>query len=87
MADRLDSGHNHSVGGLSIWVALATFFANAGEKEKAGEALRAAKARRGSGESDGSVQTDGDTDSEPHPEVKRKDSSAMERLGHALGMR
>jgi hypothetical protein len=66
MADRLDSSKPTHIGGLSIWVALATFFSNVGEKEKASEALKEAKAKKagdgGRRESDDSVDvgTDGE---------------------------
>jgi hypothetical protein len=94
MADRLDSTHHNHIGGLSIWVALATFFSNAAEKEKASETLRQAKRDRKGSEDSLDIGTDGEetgggTDEEgeeTRPGVERK-GSAMGKLGHALGLR
>ncbi|WWC89008.1 uncharacterized protein L201_003925 [Kwoniella dendrophila CBS 6074] len=43
MADRLDSSHDTSFHGLSIWVGLATFFSSSSERNKASEALKVAR--------------------------------------------
>jgi len=40
MADRMDTAHDSSVHGLSIWVGLATFFSSSSERNNAHEALR-----------------------------------------------
>lgn len=43
MADRMDDEHSAPVGGLSIWVGLATFFSNSSERSRAHEAVKQAK--------------------------------------------
>ncbi|WVQ67321.1 uncharacterized protein L199_005517 [Kwoniella botswanensis] len=43
MADRLDSSHNTSLHGLSIWVGLASFFSNSMERNKATEVIKIAR--------------------------------------------
>ncbi|WVR06766.1 hypothetical protein IAU60_003801 [Kwoniella sp. DSM 27419] len=43
MADRLDSSHDTSFHGLSIWVGLAGFFSSSTERNKAGEVIRAVR--------------------------------------------
>lgn len=103
MADRLDSAHHNPIGGLSIWVALATFFSNVGEKEKASETLRQAKEKRKGSEVGSEDSVDGGTDGEDtagatDDEVEQsiggekrpetgRRGSAMGKLGHALGLK
>jgi hypothetical protein len=43
MADRMDDAHGAPIGGLSIWVGLASFFSNSQDRAKAQDALRKAK--------------------------------------------
>ena len=43
MADRMDDEHGAPVGGLSIWVGLATFFSNSQERNRAHEAVKQAR--------------------------------------------
>jgi hypothetical protein len=42
MADRMDTSHGSPVHGLSIWVALASFFSSSSDRNRAHEALRTA---------------------------------------------
>jgi hypothetical protein len=42
MADRMETSHDTSVHGLSIWVGLAAFFSNSSESSRAHEALKRA---------------------------------------------
>lgn len=84
MADRLDSTHTHNnIGGLSIWVGLANFFSNVGEKEKASEALKEAKerrkneGRRGSDDSVGEATDGAETDVEISERSGSVDAAGM----------
>lgn len=43
MADRMDDEHGAPVGGLSLWVGLATFFSNSQERNRAHEAVKQAR--------------------------------------------
>ena len=43
MADRMDDQNPSPIGGLSIWVGLATFFSNSSERSRAKEAVIQAK--------------------------------------------
>ena len=44
MADRMDDSQSHSpVGGLTIWVALASFFSNSQDRGRARDALKKAR--------------------------------------------
>lgn len=52
MADRMDSPKS-PMGGLSIWVALATFFSSSTERERVKEAVGREKAERREGRGDG----------------------------------
>ncbi|WVF71169.1 hypothetical protein IAT40_005967 [Kwoniella sp. CBS 6097] len=51
MADRLDSSHDTSFHGLTIWVGLASFFSNSSDRGKASDALKAVKEARKTQES------------------------------------
>lgn len=69
MADRLDSAKPTSIGGLSIWVALATFFSNASEKEKAKTAVQDAR-EKSKNRKRGSEETSAAEDSESEIEAR-----------------
>jgi hypothetical protein len=43
MADRMDDAHGAPIGGLSIWVGLASFFSNSQDRTQARDALRKAR--------------------------------------------
>jgi len=43
MADRMDDAHGSPIGGLSIWVGLASFFSNSQDRTQARDALRKAR--------------------------------------------
>jgi hypothetical protein len=43
MADRMDEPHGPPIGGLSIWVGLASFFSNSSDRAQARDALKKAK--------------------------------------------
>jgi hypothetical protein len=43
MADRMDDDHGAPIGGLSLWVGLASFFSNSQDRNRAQEALKTAK--------------------------------------------
>ena len=43
MADRMDDAHGSPIGGLSIWVGLASFFSNSSDRAQARDALKKAK--------------------------------------------
>jgi hypothetical protein len=43
MADRMDDDHGSPIGGLSIWVGLASFFSNSSDRRQAQEALKTAR--------------------------------------------
>ena len=45
-ADRMDSGSESSMGGLSIWVGLAALLSNSSERGKVHDALKEAKEMR-----------------------------------------
>ncbi|WVQ99705.1 hypothetical protein IAU59_006846 [Kwoniella sp. CBS 9459] len=65
MADRLDSAHDSSFHGLTIWVGLASFFSHSSDRGKASDALKAIKEARKAqegnrkGKSKGKVQGNG----------------------------
>nr|XP_019046586.1 hypothetical protein I302_05336 [Kwoniella bestiolae CBS 10118]OCF25516.1 hypothetical protein I302_05336 [Kwoniella bestiolae CBS 10118] len=88
MADRLDSSHNTSLHGLSIWVGLVSFFSSSMERNKASEVIKVAREAKKIQQQSNRESTQGDiwTDLDDEPNtpdnqdrVEREDSSAIGR--------
>ncbi|KAK8864674.1 hypothetical protein IAR55_001926 [Kwoniella newhampshirensis] len=85
MADRLDSSHSTPLHGLSIWVGLAAFFSNSGERKHATEALKMAKDAKKRGKS-GSDDLDWEDEDEETAEEKGRDKKGGRKgLGRLFG--